>query len=471
MASSLRTLTVLGYILVGVLLIACLYVAQAIFIPIAVAIFIAFLLSPLVTRLEHWRLPRTAAVIVSVTLAALALVGVVWLLTAQFQTLMKELPNHTQNLEAKIKSIQRMNQGLPTERLTQLLDELMGEAPPDEKSAPEKGAGVEKGTDEKPTPVVVKPHRPSMLAWLASILPAVAGSLGRGGLAIVLALFILLSRGDMRNRLLRLAGHGRIPLTTKVVEDSGQRISRFLVMQLIVNTGFGVALALGLAALGVKYAVLWGFLAALLRYIPYVGVWIAALGPVLLSLALSDGWTQPLLVLGLFLLLEVLAFNLVEPIYYGQNIGVSAMALLVMAAFWAFLWGPIGMVLSSPLTVCLVVLGKYVPGLRFLDVLFGETAPLDPKRSFYQRLLARDRDEALELARARVQESSAEEVYENLFIPALNFLRRDRAARRVTRDDEQAALQLLREVDAELQGGASPAGVSEENWPRRARRR
>ena len=261
---------------------------------------------------------------------------------------------------------------------------------------------------------------------------------------------MLLKREDLRNRLIRLVSRGQITVMTKALDDAGQRISRFLLMQLIVNATVGLTVGLGLLAIGVQYALLWGFVAAVFRYIPYVGVWIAALPPIILSLAMFEGWVQPLLVLSLFLAIELLASNIAEPRLYGRSIGVSEVALLVAAAFWAFLWGPIGLILSSPLTVCMVVLGKYVPPLKFLDVLLGDEPPLDAHITFYQRLLARDQDEATQLILAQVKASSPEQVYDEFLVPTLNYAKRDRERDDLTESDEQFVVEAIREILEDL---------------------
>jgi hypothetical protein len=221
-------------------------------------------------------------------------------------------------------------------------------------------------------------------------------------------------------------------------------------MQLIMNATVGLSVGLGLLAIGVQYAFLWGFLAAVFRYIPYIGVWIAAVPPIILSLAMFPGWVQPVLVIGLFLAVELTAGNVIEPRLYGKSMGVSEVALLVAAALWAFLWGPIGLVLSSPLTVCLVVMGKYVPQLKFLDVLMGDEPPLDAHITFYQRLLARDQDEATQLVLTQAKASSPEHVYDDFLVPALNYAKRDRERDDLTESDEQSLLQAMREILEDL---------------------
>ena len=265
-------------------------------------------------------------------------------------------------------------------------------------------------------------------------------------LALVLVLFMLIKREDLRNRFIKLVGHDRMSFTTKAVDEVSLRISRYIIMQAIVNGTVGLALAIGLFLIGVKYAFLWGFLAAMLRYVPYVGIWLAALFPILLSLAMFDGWWESLAVIGLFLVLELVTGNLIEPWVLGQSMGVSEVALLVIAAFSAFLWGPVGLILAAPLTVCLAVLGKYVPSLGFLDILLGDQPALKTAASYYQRLLARDRDEAVNLVLAYLESETADQVYDELLIPALTYARRDRARGELTESDEQFIHQTTEEI-------------------------
>ncbi len=315
---------------------------------------------------------------------------------------------------------------------------------------------------KKPTTVVLAPESPTWLARMPALLNSLLETLGSLALALVLVVFMLLKREDLRNRLIRLVSHGQITVMTKALDDAGQRISRFLLMQLIVNAAVGLSVGLGLLAIGVQYAFLWGFLVAVFRYVPYIGVWIAALPPIILSLAMFQGWIQPLLVIGLFLVIELVASNVAEPRLYGHSIGVSEVALLVAAAFWAFLWGPIGLVLSSPLTVCMAVLGKYVPQLKFLDVLLGDEPPLDAHVTFYQRLLARDQDEATQLILAQAKASSPEQVYDDFLVPALNYAKRDRERDDLTESDEQSVLQAIREILEDLGERREAANQAEE---------
>ena len=460
-------LVILTGTVVGVVVVTCLYWAQTVFIPVALAVFLTFLLAPLVAVLQRRGLRRLPSVLLVVMLAAAVLGGVVWLITAQVTSLAGEVPKYTEHIKSKVKTLRSLSQGSVTSRLEKMIHEITGVW--NQPAASQEGEDGDKSADtasqkpttkdgdkppvtasEKPTTVVLEPESPTWLARMPALLSSLLETLAGLALALVLVVFMLLKREDLRNRLIRLVSRGQITVMTKALDDAGQRISRFLLMQLIVNATVGLSVGLGLLALGVQYAFLWGFLAAVLRYIPYIGVWVAALSPIILSLAMFEGWFRPLLVIGLFLTIELLAGNVAEPRLYGRSIGVSEVALLVAAAFWAFLWGPIGLVLSSPLTVCMVVLGKYVPSLKFLDVLLGDEPPLDAHVTFYQRLLARDQDEATQLVLAEAKASSPEQVYDDFLVPALNYAKRDRERDDLTESDEQSVLQATREILEDL---------------------
>lgn len=457
-----RAVIVMSGTVVAVVVFSCLYWAQAVFIPLALAIFLTFLLSPLVSALQRRWLGRVPAVLLVVTLATLLLGGVGWVGTHQVLSLVDELPQYTGNILDKIKSLRALTQGAGTGRVGRMIEEIVGEFKT--KAANPAHAPILPTTPnarpapEQPPAVVVQPESPAWLGRLPVALGPVVESLGGLALSTILVIFMLLKREDLRNRLIRLMGQGRITATTKAVDVAGQRISRFLLMQVIVNGTYGLALALGLFVLGVKHALLWGFLAAVLRYIPYLGAWIAAIPPVLLSLAMFEGWVQPLLVIGLIALIELVSNNVLEPQLYGQSMGVSEVALLVSAAFWALLWGPIGMVLSSPLTVCLVVLGKYVPQLEFLDVLLGDEPALDADVSYYQRLLARDQDEATQLVFKQVKAGPPELVYDTLLLPALTYIRRDSEHAELSQADVQFVYKATSEILEDL-GERQVAGL------------
>ena len=452
--NSHRNLAVLTGTVLTVVIVGCLYWAQAIFIPLTLAIYLAFLLSPLVNFLQRRRIARVPAVLLVVAAGAIVLGSIAWMVGHEFSSLVQELPKYKGTIQQKVQSLRQASEAAPLRALGQMIREITGEPEPQSAAngKPSAAAGGGNGTSQPTAPSAVAIEPPSM-PWISGV-PAFLSSLaeffGALVLTLVLVIFILLKREDLRNRMIRLLGHGQIALTTKALDDTAQRLSRFLLIQAMSNGAFGLVMSIGLLLIGVPYALLWGLLAALLRYLPYVGTWIATILPLGLSVATSDGWLPPLLVLGLFGATELFYSNMVEPRIFGQTMGVSELALLVAAAFWAFLWGPIGLVLSNPLTVFLVVLGKYFPQLEFFNVLMGDEPALEPKVSFYQRLLARDHDEAMELVRAHARNAPAEEVYDSLLIPALTFAKRDLERDELTDADQQYILQTVGEIVEEI---------------------
>ena len=446
-----RALFVLSGAAVAGVALAILYLAKAILVPIVLAVFLTLILSPVVSQLRRLGIGRTPAVLAVVAAVAMGLVAVLWLITSQITSVVAELPKYSDNIRDKIKAIRRATDNSTAERLEKMIQDLAAELSAQPPGAPDGSRPQPSSNDresstsipQRPSTVYVKPDTPGWLSWLPVLLGSVADLLGGSALALLLAVFMLLRREDLRNRVIRLLGHGRVTVTTKAVDDAGRRISRFLLMQLTVNGLAGLIVGTGLTLIGVEHGFLWGFLAGVLRYLPYFGIWIAALPPFLLSVAISTGWMQPLLVVGLFATLELINSNFVEPHLYGRSLGVSEVALLIVAAGWAYLWGPIGLVLSSPLAVCLVVLGKYVPQLEFLDILLGDQPALEPSVSYYQRLLARDEDEAVELVQAL---QPPEQAYDRLLLPTLVVARHDRQRGAISDDDEQFILQTTREI-------------------------
>jgi predicted PurR-regulated permease PerM len=446
-----RAIVLLSGTVISVVAIAILYFAQSIFIPVALAIFLTFLLSPLVSRLRALGVRRTPAVILTVCAAALVLGLSGWIVTAQISSLLRELPKHTETVKAKVKSLKQLAGG--SGGIAQMIEEINSElkgAPESLPPADSKSAAQDGPARERPAAVMLQPQSPLWLERITGFLSPLLEYLGEFALAIILVIFMLQKREEFRNRVIRLVGHGRIAAATKFVDEAGHRISRFLLLQAIVNGSFGLVLGFGLMALGVRYALLWGALGAMLRYLPYIGPYLAAVLPVTTTLALSDGWSTTLFVIGLFLTLELIVANGVEPWLYGQSMGVSEIALLVSAAFWAFLWGPIGLVLSSPLTVCLVMLGRYVPQLEFLAVLLGDEPALAPTVSFYQRLLARDQDEAEDLILDRLKTDPRDQVFDTMLIPAIRAAREGKSRGEITEADEQAILQSISEIAEDL---------------------
>ncbi len=472
-----RAIVTLTGTVVGVVVVGTLFWAQAVFIPVALAGFLTFLLSPLVNRLRQRGLPRTPSVIAAVLIAAAILGGIGWLVTTQITSLLRELPKYEEQIKEKVRTFKQVAEG--PGQLQKMIRDITdegkekGKGSPDGKPAPDgktARSGADQGDDssearapapQQPTAVVLEPQRAAWLSGLTSFLSPLLEYVGELALAFILVIFMLLKREELRNRVIRLAGRGKIVAATKFVDEAGQRVSRFLLMQAIVNASFGVLFGLGLLAIGVRYALLWGFLGAMLRYLPYIGPYLAAMFPLSLTVAMSEGWGATLMVLGLFLTLELVISNFIEPRLYGQSMGVSEIALLVSAAFWAFLWGPIGLVLSSPLTVCLVVLGRYIPRLEFLSVLLGDEPALDSAISFYQRLLARDQDEAEDLVIEQMKAAETPEaIYDAMLLPALGSVKRSRISGDITVEDEQYALQVIREIVEDIGEGRIGAEVA-----------
>jgi predicted PurR-regulated permease PerM len=407
---------------------------RAILIPIALATLLAFLLGPVVTALHRWGLSRTLAILLLVLALAALVGGGGWAIGSQATTLLRDLPHHKESIKARIAEVRKAGQASLLDRARGAIDEVVDEIEKDDRPP-----AVRR---DAPVAVVVREDDRSLLRRL----PGVMGELAAGGLVIILALFMLVEREELRNRFIRLAGHGRLAVTTKALDEAAVRVSRFLLTQSLINAGFGAAWTVGLLLLGVPYALLWGVALALGRFIPFVGVWTAALMPMALSLALGRSWTQPLMVLALFVVLEVLVAVVVEPVVVSQRVGVSKVALLASVAFWTWLWGPVGLVLATPLTVCLLVFAKYVPGFEFIAMLVGEEPALRPGTALYQRLLAMDEDEATEIVEERLKHGAPDEILDAVVIPALAQVRQDRMRGRVGDDDVAFVVRATRRI-------------------------
>jgi predicted PurR-regulated permease PerM len=437
----LLLLDVLASLLLVVLVVACLYWARVVLIPVALSVLLTFLLNPIVNRLQRRGLGRTPSVILTVVVAFSLLGGIGWITMLQLTTLANELPQHTHNIKQKIADLRAAGKGGIIEKI----QEMVAKVTEDLEKAEELPKSIRPGAEpEKPVPVVVQ--APSVLWQLPSLLEPLATA----GLVLVLVIFMLLTYSDLRNRLIRLVGYGHLALTTRALDEAGHRISRYLLMQSIINGSFGLAVGLGLFLIGVPYAILWGFMAAALRFIPYVGPVVSAILPSALSLAVFPGWMQPILVVGLILALELASNMVMEPLLYGQSAGISAVALLVAVAFWTWLWGPVGLFLATPLTVCLGVLGNYVPQLKFIGVLMGDEPALEAHTSYYQRLVARDEDEAEELVDEYLETHMLEEVYDDMLVPALTHVKQDLENDTLAERDAQFVFDATRAIVEDL---------------------
>lgn len=427
---------------------AILSLAEKVLVPVVLAVLFSFMLTPLVTMLQRLGMRRAPAALLVVIMAILGVGAVGYVVSGQLQSLAQELPQHKNTIRDKVSSLPGMGDGL-LDDLLNMIQEIKEEVTQD------KGAANAR-LPEQPVAVVIRSEQPSgFLYSFSTIVGPVLEGLASTALIIVMVLFILVAREDLRARLLRLLGRGRITHTTKALDDGSRRISRFLFMQFVINGVFGLLIAAGLHLTGLPYAMLWGFLAALLRFIPYLGTWIALLLPFTYSIAVFPGWTLPLAVAGYFVALDLLAAYFVEPVLFGHSVGVSPFALLVAATFWTWLWGPVGLLLSTPLTSCLVVLGKHVPQLEFLDILLGDEQVLESRVSFYQRLLARDVDEATNVVEDFLECHSVEEAIDDIFLPTLVFVRKDLASGDLPVEDERFILQTLRDMVDDLPIDAS----------------
>lgn len=431
---------------------ACLYVAQAFVLPIAVALLLTFLLTPVVAALQHLGVGRLVSVVVVVLLAFVVLAGVGFALGTRLVALGHELPQYRANIREKITDIRWLGRGGALEKVQETVEEAAKEA--------EAEQPLRTPSRERPTPVVVERDTTGNIWTLPATLAPWLAPLGGAALVAVLVPFMLYERQELRNRVIRALGYRSLTVTTRALDEAARRVSRYLLMQTIVNSTFGALVAVGLWLIGVPYALLWGGFAAVLRFIPYVGPWLAALMPIALSLAVFPGWTRPLLVVGLILVLELFSNMVMETLLYAQSAGVSEVALLVSVAFWTWLWGPVGLLLATPMTVVLVVFAKHVPDLAFVGVLAGDDAPLEPDVAYYQRILAGDQDEAVEIVEEYAKTHALAELFDGVLVPALARARADRVRDALSVDEERLIVQRTAEVLDTLEEEVIPAAAA-----------
>ena len=400
--------------------IALLYFGREIFIPIALASVLSFLLTSLVGWLQRLHVRRVPAVLLVMGLCMALTVIVGWKVADQLLEITSHLGDYRTNVEEKIDAL-RSHHNAPIAQATntvQQLNKQLSEGPDQ--------AARNKAATRHPIPVQVTTPPANFLQDIRSLLGPLAGPAETAGLVIIFMTFMLINWEDLRNRVIRLGGEGRLSVVTQAMEEASQGLSRYLLLQFSVNSCYGCIFGTSLYFIGVPHALLWGALATCLRFVPYIGVWIACAFPVAMSVAVFPGWKQALLVFAVFAVLEVVTAKFIEPWLYGSHTGITPFAILVAAVFWATLWGPIGLILSVPLTLCLILAGRYVPQLSFLEVLLGDAPALKPEEHYYQRLLAMDQDEATNLAESYLEGKSLQEVYESLLVPALRLSEEDR---------------------------------------------
>jgi predicted PurR-regulated permease PerM len=416
-------------VLAGII-IATLYFGREIFIPIAMAILLSFVLAPLVGLLQRLHVPRAISVVSVVILAFGLLFALGSLLASQLTQLAGDLPRYQSTISEKIQSFRDTSAGRGTlERASGMLKDLSKELdkPKEGETAPSLGSrlGAKAPAPLMPVPVEVRQPDPGALESLRALISPLLHPLATTGIIIIFVIFILLQREDLRNRLIRLAGSHDLQRTTAALDDAASRLSRLFLIQLLVNGTFGVVIGIGLWLIGIPSAILWGILAAVLRFVPYIGAVIAAAFPLALAVAVDPGWSMLLWTLALFLVVEPVVGHVIEPMVYGHSTGLSPVAVVASATFWTALWGPIGLVLATPLTVCLVVLGRHVERLEFLDVMFGDRPALSPPEIFYQRMLAGDPTEAAEKAEEFLKERSLSSYYDEVALKGLQLAQAD----------------------------------------------
>jgi len=446
----------LGPLPIFALAIAALFFARDILIPLAFALTLTLILSPAVGWLNRIHISRAPAVVAVVLVSVGVTAGLAWVMMNQLIDVVNEVPNYRQNINRKLDALRTPTKGglgRAAASVQELGKELSSAEAPRAAGVPERsnrrGPAIQSNS---PMPVeIIEPPR-NEIQYARDLTKAVIAPISITGIVLVFTIFMLLKKEDLRNRLLRLVGLGQLNVMTQALDDATQRVSRYLLMQFLVNAVFGLLVGFGLYFIGVPYAVLWGTVAGLLRLVPYVGTLVATALPLALAMIVFDRWAPPLLVLGLFIFLELITGNVVEPWLYGAHTGVSSLAILVSAVFWTVLWGPAGLILSTPLTVCLLVLGRYVPQLSFLHILLGDEPVLEPHAHLYQRLLAMDQSEAQSIVDVFLKDHRLIELYDSVLVPALTMAEQDRHRGSIDAAREEFLFLSINEMIEDLSG-------------------
>ena len=392
-----------------------LYLGAGILVPLVLAVLLAFALAPLIRRLRRLRLPHIVAVLVAVAMAAAVLSTIGYVVATQLIKLASDLPSYQATVTAKTQALrQTLGGGEFIESLSGAMERLSSQF----------AGSVAAGT-AAPMPVTITNSGAGPLGLVQTVLGSVLGPLATAAIVLVFLIFLLLEREDLRDRFLKLVSRGDLRTSTKVMNEAAARVGRYLLVQFGVNLSYGTIFAIGLSVIGVPNAILWGLLAAMFRYIPFVGTIIAATIPFTLAFAVDPGWSMLLSSIALYVALELVITNAIEPRLYGSSTGLSAIAVLIAAMFWATLWGPIGLILSTPITVCLVVLGRYVPQLAFFETLLGSEPVMTPPERLYQRLVSANVEEAVELADEFIAGHDVPSFYETVAMPALRLAETD----------------------------------------------
>lgn len=409
-------------ILIGVAVL--LRVGQEIFVPLALSLLLTFTLAPIVSFLRKRSVPKIAAVIMAVVSAFVAIALFSFVVASQVANLADNIPTYQRNIVAKVQAFSQAGSGNSMlEHLSKVVERVGAEL--QTRAVESQDNSLTEATRREPMPVEIV-TRSNPVETLGNFILPLVSPFATAGLVIVLVIFMLLEREDLRDRFIRLVGLGDLHRTTAALQDAGKRVGKYLLMQLVVNALYALPITIGLWVLGIPNAILWGLLTLVLRFVPYIGPVIGMILPLFLALAISPGWSLVAWVAALFIVTELISNNVVEPWLYGSHTGLSPLAIIISAIFWSWLWGPLGLVLSTPLTVCLVVLGRYVPQFSFLDVLLGNEPVLQPQEKLYQRLLAGDPNEATDNAEDFLEEEYLVDFYEKVGLPALVLAEIDR---------------------------------------------
>ena len=406
----------------GVIIVATLYFARDVLIPVVLAVLLTFVLTPVVTFLQGWRVPRTMAVVAAMLVAMTIILSLGAMVANQVNQLATELPRYQMTLREKVQNL-RDRFGTPGvfKNAAALLDDLNKEL-----DRPRFTMGPDdQDKDKRPLPVEVHQPAPSTTERLVAVLSPLAAPLATIGIVLLFTTFFLFQREDLRNRVIRIAGARDIERTTAALNDAGERLQRLFAIQLLLNATFGFVIGVGLSLIGVPNAPLWGVLATILRFVPYLGPILCALLPTLLAVAVGPDWSMALWTVLLFAVIEPLTGHVAEPLAFGHRTGLTPVAVLVSAVFWTWLWGPIGLLISTPLTLCIVVLSRHVDRLKFIDIMFGDQPPLTPQQILYQRMLADDPVEAAEHARRALRKISVFDYCNDILLGALKLAQAD----------------------------------------------
>jgi predicted PurR-regulated permease PerM len=447
-------------IALATIVVAILFLARDVIVPIVLALFLTFVLAPLVGLLQRWHFPRSIAVLSSVTVAFAIVFVLSTMVAIQLRQLSNDLPGYQTTLGEKFHALRETVVGSGLLKGSTILKDMTKALDvPDQSKPPNTVQLTEPSNPRKPLPVEVRQPEPGASDILVTLLRPLVTPITTTAIIIVFVLFFLFQREDLRNRFIRLAGTRDLERTTTALDDAGQRLARFFLTQLIVNSAFGIVIGAGLAMIGVPSAPLWGLLAAILRFVPYLGAPLSAVLPLTLAAAVGPDWNMALWTAALFVVVEVLTGQLVEPVVYGQSAGLSPVAIVVAAAFWAWLWGPLGLLISTPLTLCLVVMARHVDGLQFIDIMLGDQAALTPQQATYQRMLAGDSVETIEHAHSLLKEVSISEYYQEILLGALSLAQQDAERGRLDEKRLDNILKTVTEVVEDLcdrDGGSAP---------------